>query len=52
MSGWAGVREPEPLACIGFWFAQEIVGYIIPDLDSEKEIVILAMNRTNRNEES
>ena len=46
MSGWAGVREP--LACVGFCFAHEIVGYVIPDL--EKEIVILSMNRTNRNE--
>ena len=36
---------------LGFqWFAHEIVVYIIPDL--EKEIVILSMNRTNRNEES
>ena len=34
------------MACVGFWFAHEIVGYIIPDL--EKEIVILSMNRTNR----
>ena len=35
------------MACVGFWFAHEIVGYIIPDL--EKKIVILSMNRTNRN---
>ena len=48
MIGWAGVREP--LACVGFWFAHEIVGHIIPDL--EKEIVILSMNRTIRNEDS
>ena len=48
VSGWAGIREP--LACVGFWFAHEIVGYIIPDL--EKEIVILSTNCTNRNEES
>ena len=47
MSGWAGVREP--LACVGFWFAHEIVGYIIPDL--EKELVIVSMYHTTRNEE-
>ena len=46
-----GERLGEPLACVGFGSdgAHEIVGYIIPDL--EKVIVILSMNRTNRNEE-
>ena len=34
------------MACVGFWFAHEIVGFIIPDL--EKKIVILSMNLTLR----
>ena len=46
-------RGPSPRAvgiCVGFWFAHEIVGHIVPDL--EKEIVILSMNRKIHNEES
>ena len=38
LMGWALILEP--LACVGFWFAHEVVGYTFPDLDKDRSNLI------------